>query len=408
MGEKADTQKVLLALKEKLSEGGIKTRSVIRKGEFFAEEPYARMPGSIEAEVLRKADDIYIVSSVLGIPPDQLDLAHTGDHRHALVELRKAMDTTTTTAGGDWCPTGFSKELIDAMMLLLKVAALHKRITMPTDPYRIPRKRARSIARLGSENAAVVTATQPTTDYANLDAIKLISYVPASYELEEDSIVPLLPIIKDDLVTMLAMAQEQATIDGDLTAQHQDDTSLNNLVLADDCRHAWAGYRILTLATAKVDFAGAVTSASLRAIRKAIGKYGADPNSLAWIVGVSDYNQMMGLGEVLTVDKYGPNAVVLKGELGKFDGIPVILSEYVREDLNALGVYDGAVVTKTIVLLVRRDGWLYGDRRSVTLEVDKDIKAQTIDLVATQRVAFSARYYATTEKIVGLGRNITS
>ena len=139
-----------------------------------------------------------------------------------------------------------------------------------------------------------------------------------------------------------------------------------------------------------------------------MGVYSVNPNQLAWVVGISTYNQMLSLGEVTTVDKYGSQATILKGELGRFDGIPVIVSEYIREDLNASGVYDGNTTDKTIVILVRRDGFVYGDRRSVTLEVDRSIKAQTIDLVATQRVAFAPRYYASSEKIVGIGYNITS
>jgi hypothetical protein len=138
-----------------------------------------------------------------------------------------------------------------------------------------------------------------------------------------------------------------------------------------------------------------------------MGKYGVDPNSLAWVVGISGYNQMLALSEVITVDKYGPNAVVLSGELARFDGIPVIVSEYVREDLNATGVYDGTTTGRTEVLLVRKDAFLYGDRRDVLVETDREIKSQTIDLVASQRVAFSNRYVAT-DPIVAILYNITA
>jgi len=52
---------------------------------------------------------------------------------------------------------------------------------------------------------------------------------------------------------------------------------------------------------------------------------------------------------VRTVDKYGQFATVLNGELGKIDGIPVIVSEKIRENLNASGVYDGTTTTKTLL-----------------------------------------------------------
>jgi hypothetical protein len=69
--------------------------------------------------------------------------------------------------------------------------------------------------------------------------------------------------------------------------------------------------------------------------------------SLAWIASIASYYKMLGLTEVLTLQNYGPQATVLQGELGKFDSIPIIVSEYQRQDLNASGVYDGVTKTKT-------------------------------------------------------------
>lgn len=274
---------------------------------------------------------------------------------------------------------------------------------MPSDPFKVPALTASATAKLGAENAAP-TATQPTTAQATLDAKKLITVCQLSYELEEDSVVAMLPVIKSDIVSALAEGIENAAINGDDSATHQD----ADVTATDDVRKAWKGYRKLALSAAKVDLA-TFNIANLRAIRKAMRKYGVDQNQLAWIAGISVYNQMLSLSEVTTVDKYGPNATVLAGELAKLDGIPVIVSEFVREDLNATGVYDGTTTTKTIVLLVRRDGFLYGDRRTVLIETDKDVKAQTTDVVASQRIAFAQRILpATSERIVGLGYNITS
>jgi len=59
-------------------------------------------------------------------------------------------------------------------------------------------------------------------------------------------------------------------------------------------------------------------------------------------------------------------------------------------------------------MLVRRDGFIYGDRKEVVIETDRMIKTQTTDIVASQRIAFQPRFDATTETIVGLGYNITS
>jgi HK97 family phage major capsid protein len=353
-------------------------------------------------EFQKRADDLFIVSKVLGIDPRQSKLYK--DFQEPVSELRKAMTTATTGGGAEWIPTGFSADLIGKVEMALKVAALHPRVKMPTDPFKVPALTGFSTARLGgTEGSASPTVSALTTSNVVLNAVKLITYVGLSYELEEDSIIAVLPLIKDDIVKALARAQDNAAINGDTSASHMD----SDVTDAEDVRKAWNGYRDLAISAAKVDCAGAISDTKLRAVRKAMGKYGVDQNELAWVVGISGYNQMLGLSEVITVDKYGPNATVLTGELAKFDGIPVVVSEYVREDLNGSGVYDGSTKTKTIVLLVRKDGFFFGDRRDVLIETDRNIKVQTTDLVASQRVAFMPRL-PSTDPIVGLLYDITA
>jgi hypothetical protein len=118
---------------------------------------------------------------------------------------------------------------------------------------------------------------------------------------------------------------------------------------------------------------------------------------------------MLGIAEVVTVDKYGPSATILTGELAKLDGIPIVVSEFVREDLNDAGVQDGMTETDTVLPLVYRPGFMYGDRRNVTMLVLREVYAEMDQdaIIATQRLDFQAMHEATTEFIVGLGYNIT-
>jgi len=288
--------------------------------------------------------------------------------------------------------------LIDKVQLALKVAAIHPRVPMPRSPFEIPGKKGFSTARLATEGSAVTESTVATRKIT-LSAKKLMVYVPFTYELEEDSIVALLPVIKADIVNALARGIENATINGD--------SGDADITAADDVRKAWKGYRAHTLAAAKLDMATFNVSA-LRKLRKLLGIYGSDVNELCWIVSLSAESQMRGFAELQTIDKYGQRETILTGEIGKIDGIPVITSEFVREDLNASGVYDGVTTDRTMILLVRRDGFIYGDRRQVLVETDKDIKKQTNDIVASQRLDFQPRYDATTETIVGIGFNIST
>ena len=172
----------------------------------------------------------------------------------------------------------------------------------------------------------------------------------------------------------------------------------------------WSGYRKLCPSGTKVDFNTAsesFTTSNFRNIRKGMGKYGVNPTEIAWVVSIECYIRMLGLSEVLTVDKYGPNSPILTGELGSFDGSPLIVSEFVRNDLNASGIYDGTTVTKTEAILVHRESFVYGDRRRVTVETDRFPLTQQNVLVATERVIFQMMR-PSTDTCIALGYDFAS
>lgn len=404
-GAQRETIETMIQDALRKQKGSLRDR-VSRKGEYSVDGEDARFaPPRLPAELQACADDIYLASKFLRRDPRSLKMWR--EFSSEASALRKAMDTATSDEGLEWVPTGFSSELIRKVKLQLKVAGLHRRIAMPTNPFRLPIDGADATAYLFSEStsdtATKITASTPGSTDVTFDAIKLACRVLVSTELEEDSIVAILPLLRDKIVQALAEAQEEATINGDTDGTHMD----SDVTASTDTRKAWDGYRKLALAGASVDCA-TFNKANLRAIRKAMGKYGVNPNNLAWIAGISVYNQMLGLDEVVTLDKYGPSATILTGELGKFDGIPIVVSEFVREDLNASGVYDGITTDTTVLPLVYRPAFLYGDRRNITLRVSQELYMETDQdvAIATQRLDFQPVQDATTEPIVGLGYNI--
>ncbi|MBA7496401.1 hypothetical protein ES702_07009 [subsurface metagenome] len=381
----------------------------VRKGEFETRMPVA---GSVKPELLRKADDLYILSNFLKCDPRSLNLWKT--YESDISELRKAMDTQTTAEGFEWIPTGFSTELIERVKLALKVAALFRRFNMPTPTYRFPAEGVEAVAYLAPESvvdsSTKITASTPRTRRVTFEARKLAARVMFSEEMTEDSLIPVLPFIKDKLVEALAVAEETSVINGvALPGPHQDIDVVNPL----DARFAWDGLRLFARTcaggVAQVNFGGTAagfTTVNMRAIREAMGIYGVDPDKLTWITSTCGYNGLLNNVDVLTLDKYGPNATILKGELGKFDNIPIVVSEYVRRDLDANGVYSGPGNNLTIMLLVYRDGFMFGDRRKVTLKTKEDIEVDQTISVATQRLDFQGLYLCATETLVGAGINV--
>jgi len=321
-------------------------------------------------------------------------------------ELQKAMDTTTAGAGLEWIPTNFSSQIIEKFELQKKVAAMHTTITMPTDPFKLPAINAFAQAKLATEGVAPTTTTIGTAN-VTLDAQKLMVDLPFTSELEEDAAVAILPLVRDAIANGLARALENATINGDDSGTHQD----VDVTDGEDPRKAWKGYRKLALPAATVDL-GTFDYETLVSVKTAMGIFGVDPADLFWITGPVGHGKLLTVKDssgntvLISLDKMGPNAPLVKGSVGSFLGSDVIISEFIREDLAADGFFDGVTTSKTIILLVKKAGFLYGNKRSIMVEQDRDISKQENNLVSSMRTAFIDQLDAANNTLVGVGRNI--
>ncbi|MHA1330654.1 MAG: phage major capsid protein [Candidatus Hodarchaeales archaeon] len=376
----------------------------LRKGEFDVEPltPSAEDLG-VKEEVLRKADDLYICSVLLNKRPDELRLWDR--NKSEMSELRKAM-SSTTGVGGDWIPTGFSNVIQKRVRLALKVGALHSWVPMPTNPYTLPIDGSDSEAYLIPESlkdeSVKIKSSTPGTSALTFTSKKLAARSLFSTDISEDSIIPILPFLKGKIVDAMKRAIEKAVIDGDTTETHMD----SDVVSSFDFRKAFKGYRRLAydLGTAWRKYATNLQT-SLQNLREDMGVYGADTDGLVWVTSLAGYHAMKNQSDVYTVDKYGPKAVILTGELGRFENIPIVVSEYVRNDLAATGFYTGAGNTKTVIILVHKSSLAFGDRRKVTLKTDELIQTDQTVLVTTQRLDFRS-LQASTYPVVGVLYNV--
>lgn len=295
----------------------------------------------------------------------------------------RALDTDTSAEGTEWVPTGIGSNLHEKVRAMGKVAPLFMRITLPTNPWKWPLEGADATAyRFGeptSDTATKVAVSTPGTGAATFDAEIFGARVLFSKSLEADSALAILPFVQRKLVQAFANAEERAILDGDTDGTHQD--SDTNTAGATDAAWAWDGLRKRGLANAGSNGNGALSVALLHGIRAAMGKYGMNPADLAFIVGVSSYYDLIADSSVLTVDKMGPSATILNGQLGSVYGVPIIGSEYVRENLNASGVYDAITTTKTYALIVNRNEWVMGGRTPLSLESDDSIYRETYQRV---------------------------
>ena len=98
-------------------------------------------------------------------------------------------------------------------------------------------------------------------------------------------------------------------------------------------------------------------------------------------MGPRGYYDLLGDSEVTTVEKYGSGATILNGELARVNGSPVIVSEHVREDLNASGVHDGITTNRSYALAVNRGEWAVGQRMALEVETDDSIYRESFQRV---------------------------
>jgi hypothetical protein len=310
-----------------------------------------------------------------------------------------------------------SAQFIDDIRLQLKVAALFPRITIPerTGSFDVPTQGTRKEAYLVGESTAdtstKIQARDAGSGKVTFTPIKHALRMLFSDELDEDSAVAIMPIVMSELQQAMTDAEEIAILNGDKTdATHFD----SNVTAANDIRKSWDGLRYTagTKTSTTVPAGDANVSVStfgdseLNTLRKEMGVYGVNASDLSLVVGLSGYIQMLDIANVQTLDKYGSGATILAGELGKINGIPIVVSEHVAQNLNATGNYDGSTTTKTFMLLVNRSSFWIGDKGTPRSDSMRDIETQQTKVVVSRRLAFKS--IRSGSKHVGLYFNIAS
>lgn len=308
----------------------------------------------------------------------------------------KAMDSTTSGAGDELVNTGMAAQLWNDIFLASRVVSTMMRIPMPTNPFDIPLGLGAVTWRKGSENTAV-TASNPATAKSTLTATELVTEQNWSYTLDEDAIVALAPEIRRRLAQSGAEIIDAFALNADAT-----DAATGNINLddadpdsdmyylssgQDGIRHQW-----LVDNTAMGNSAGgdALVDGDLTSTLAEMGKYAADPSQVVFVCDVATYLAgFLALTNTTTVDKFGPQATVLTGQLAAYRGIPIIVSAS-HPLTKADGKADAASNTLGSISIFNRNMWYAGFRRDLLMEVDRDIQKRQYVMVTSLRQAVAA------------------
>jgi len=248
-------------------------------------------------------------------------------------------------------------------------------------------------------------ATQPTESKpafasagsVRLDAIKLMGYVQVSNETDEDSRIAMMPIIKTSMAEAIATAEEEAFLNGQYRTYNADDPRSafkGILKLAEDASQ--------TVVADNNDLIATIENARLK-----LGVHGRSVNNLVLLVNNFTGSQLRQLSQVLTVDKYGPNATILKGEVGKVMGITIVEDFYLPDDDTSAATFKAPATLETgNAILVNKTSPIIGDRRKVKFDQDKVISTDSIEIAISERIGFTVQYVEALCLITGLKNSI--
>jgi len=268
---------------------------------------------------------------------------------------------------------------------------------MPTDPFDIPLGLGDVTWRKGGQGQ-VSTPQNVATGKSTLTATEQIAEVDWSYNLDEDSVVAMMPSLRRRLGISGGEQMDAFSLNADATA-----TSTLNINSDDGTPDADSyyltsgqdGIRHLYIVdnTAQHVNAGgdALADADMTAALNLLAKYGLDLNSVRIVPGIGAYFAMLGLTAVATVDKYGPQATILKGELARYRGVPVLPSAS-QPKAEADGKLSVTAASNTLgtISFYNRNMWTVGFRRGLLIEVDKNIRTRELYMVVSFRIAVAA------------------
>jgi len=272
----------------------------------------------------------------------------------------------------------------------LIVAPLFRTIAMQTNVMKIPLNPEAGLATWaaqdgsdfgGSGSAGSTTSTSGATPGSGsphaLKEITLSSYKVATkeymnYEEEEDSLVVLLPIIRDAMVRRIARALDRAYLLG----QNSSSDPIKGL----------AAYSTSSTAPLVGAVATAVTVAKLRGLRANLGSLGLDPADVTYVVNSDVYYNLLDDSTFQTMNQVGPQATLLTGQIGQIGNSPVLVSGELPASTTNAGT---SSIANIGAMAIYTGNFVVGNQRGLRMDTQELVETQRRVMVASLRTGFA-------------------
>ena len=312
--------------------------------------------------------------------------------------LKAAMDSTSAGAGAELVDTQEARALWDDVNLETAIAPLFHTVQMPSNPFQIPLQLGDVSWYPGAQNTAA-TGSAPATARQTMTAYELVAEVPWSYDLDEDAVIAMMDELRRRMLQNAREVIDDVILNGDTTTTNNINADGATIAAGTAGKGHWLlgfdGLLHLPLVdnTGQANNHNAAVSADMfNEIRGKLGKYGVRPSELAYIIDVNTFIKALSIDSFRTLDKFGPNATLLTGQLGAVEGIPVIVSEQLRlADADGKVTDGGSANDKGRLLLVNRSQWRVGFKRELTIETVRDAQKRQNVMVVSFRIALQER-----------------
>ena len=221
----------------------------------------------------------------------------------------------------------------------------------------------------GTSNAAGGSGSPHALKEITLNAYKVATNEYMNYEEEEDSLIILMPIVRDAMVRRVARAVDRAYLMG--------------AGAGSDPVKGLAMYHATSTVTPTNT--GVCTIANLRALRKGLGAWGLDPAELVYIVSTEVYYDLLDDTTFQTMNQVGVQATLLTGQVGSLGNTPVLVS---AEFPTKAG---GAATASTNIgaICVAPGNFLGGNQRGLRFDTQELVETQRRVLVASLRTGMT-------------------
>lgn len=326
------------------------------------------------AKILKKSinDTVFgkgVISKAFGIDATNTDVTIPGDH---------------TVDDGVW-ETEFNTNIYQDLRHELNIEPLLNSVVMNASQMRIPTLpdvddaqfvaidtiKNRGGEALGSSATTGTPVNGPQLSEVNLIAHKLTAKDYVGNEEQEDTILPILGLIRENLLRSMARRSDRALLRGGGALAADPITGLTTYATAD-------GKDAVTLGIGAGD---KVTVQTLADVRRQLGIYGLNPSELLYIVSEEAYYDLLDDTDFRTMDLVNDDATIKTGVLRMANGTRILISHE----------YAAKAIGEPMVTAVWTRPFLVGNLRNLTVKTDADIELDMDKVVVTRRFGMVQR-----------------